>query len=232
MNDSSATSQPGANLIPDGIETLTVVHFIILALIAIGVVAMIVAGIRRKRIRARAAQEIRRNAEEAGVAPPAAEVEAEPARPAPASEGGTHEPAAPPPVAPPRVSEPTPLDDRPIAAAAPMAPRPAGEAAAGSAPVSAPVSAPPSASAPLADSPADGPVTQLKGLGPKVSTKLAELGVTTVGQLAALDDDRAAALDDQLGPFRGRMARDRWIEQARFLAAGDRAGFEAVFGKL
>ena len=228
MNDSSATSQPGASLIPDGIETLTVVHFIILALIAIGVVAMIVAGIRRKRIRARAAQEIRRNAEEAGVAPPAAEVEAEPARPAPASEGGTHEPAAPPPVAPPRVSEPAPLDDRPIAAAAPMAPRPAGEAAA----EPAPGSAPPAASAPLADSPADGPVTQLKGLGPKVSTKLAELGVTTVGQLAALDDDRAAALDDQLGPFRGRMARDRWIEQARFLAAGDRAGFEAVFGKL
>lgn len=79
---------------------------------------------------------------------------------------------------------------------------------------------------------ASGPVTQLKGLGPKVAARLAELGVTTVGQIAALDDDAAHALDAQLGPFRGRLERDRWVEQARFLAAGDRAGFEAVFGKL
>lgn len=85
----------------------------------------------------------------------------------------------------------------------------------------------------LADAgPADGPVTQLKGLGPKVADRLAELGVTTVGQVAALTDDQAEQLDAQLGPFRGRMARDRWLEQARFLAAGDRAGFEAVFGRL
>lgn len=79
---------------------------------------------------------------------------------------------------------------------------------------------------------ASGSLAQLKGLGPKVATRLGELGVTTVGQVAALDHDQAQALDAQLGPFRGRMERDRWIEQARFLAAGDRAGFEAVFGKL
>ena len=81
-------------------------------------------------------------------------------------------------------------------------------------------------------SPADGPVTQLKGLGPKVAARLAELGITTVGQIAALSDDEAERLDANLGTFRGRMGRDRWIEQARFLAAGDRSGFEAVFGKL
>lgn len=80
--------------------------------------------------------------------------------------------------------------------------------------------------------PAAGPVTQLKGLGPKVAQRLGELGITTVGQLAALTDDDAAALDAQLGPFAGRMGRDRWQEQARFLAQGDRAGFEAVFGRL
>lgn len=79
---------------------------------------------------------------------------------------------------------------------------------------------------------ANGPVGQLKGLGPKVAARLAELGVTSVGQIAALDDDGAQALDAQLGAFRGRLERDRWVEQARFLAAGDRAGFEAVFGKL
>ena len=87
---------------------------------------------------------------------------------------------------------------------------------------------------PLAPDPdaADGPVTQLKGLGPKLAERLAELGITTVGQIAALSDDEAAALDARLGAFTGRMTRDRWQEQARFLAAGDRAGFEAVFGRL
>ena len=79
---------------------------------------------------------------------------------------------------------------------------------------------------------ASGPVTQLKGLGPKVAARLGELGIATVGQLAALDHDAAQALDAQLGAFAGRMERDRWIEQARFLAAGDVKGFEAVFGRL
>ena len=85
---------------------------------------------------------------------------------------------------------------------------------------------------PTGPSPADGPVTQLKGLGPKVATRLGELGITTVGRMAALTDDEAQALDAQLGPFMGRMGRDRWQEQARFLAAGDVKGFEAVFGRL
>ncbi len=76
------------------------------------------------------------------------------------------------------------------------------------------------------------PLTQIKGLGPKVQTRLAELGVTRVDQIAALSDDEADALDAQLGAFRGRIARDRWVEQARFLAAGDVRGFEAVFGRL
>ncbi|WP_425229332.1 hypothetical protein [Sphingomonas sp.] len=79
---------------------------------------------------------------------------------------------------------------------------------------------------------ADGPVTQLKGLGPRVAERLAAEGITTVGQIAALTDDDANALDARLGPFTGRMGRDRWLEQARFLAAGDVKGFEAVFGRL
>jgi hypothetical protein len=39
-------------------------------------------------------------------------------------------------------------------------------------------------------------------------------------------------LEEKLGPFRGRLARDRVVEQARFLARGDRDGFEAQFGSL
>lgn len=104
---------------------------------------------------------------------------------------------------------------------------PAGEPLADPVPAPAVIDAP----VPVAD-PAHGPVTQLKGLGPKVATRLGELGITQVGQLAALSDDDAHALDTQLGPFAGRLTRDRWIEQARFLATGDKAGFEAVFGRL
>ena len=85
---------------------------------------------------------------------------------------------------------------------------------------------------PVEVGPAGGPVTQLKGLGPRVAERLAEFGITSVGQLAALNDDEAAELDGRLGTFSGRMGRDRWLEQARFLAAGDRAGFESVFGRL
>lgn len=110
-------------------------------------------------------------------------------------------------------------------------PRPAARDAAPDTPgPSSPASAAPVAVA--GSDAANGSVGQLKGLGPKVAARLAELGITTVGQIAALDHDAAQALDAELGPFRGRLERDRWIEQARFLAAGDRAGFEAVFGKL
>ena len=41
-----------------------------------------------------------------------------------------------------------------------------------------------------------------------------------------------AHLDERIGPFRGRLERDRVAEQARYLARGDTDGFEAQFGKL
>jgi len=133
------------------------------------------------------------------------------------------------------VDEPSTLADEPIAASGPLEAGPAIEAASEPATGASPAIGP-SASVPAAPSsvgsPADAPVTTLKGLGPKLATRLGELGVTTVGQIAALSDDEAVRLDAQLGPFSGRITRDRWIEQARFLAAGDRAGFEAVFGRL
>jgi len=76
------------------------------------------------------------------------------------------------------------------------------------------------------------PLTLLKGLGPKVAARFAELGYSDVQQLAVLSADEADTLADQLGPFKARLARDQWLEQARLLAAGDRAAFEARFGKL
>ena len=75
-------------------------------------------------------------------------------------------------------------------------------------------------------------LSQIKGLGPKAKTVLAGLGVHRFAQLAALDPAQAAELDGQLGAFKGRLARDRWVEQARYLEQNDVAGFEKEFGKL
>jgi len=75
-------------------------------------------------------------------------------------------------------------------------------------------------------------LTRIKGIGPKVSTLLAQLGITTFAQIAAWTNEDLARIDPQLGAFAGRPARDKWIEQARLLAAGDTAGYEEQFGKL
>jgi len=89
------------------------------------------------------------------------------------------------------------------------------------------------AAATLADAtPIATDLTQIKGLGPKLAATLADLGITRVEQIAALTPAAAAELDAKLGTFQGRMTRDRWIEQAKLLAAGDRAGYETAFGKL
>ena len=72
----------------------------------------------------------------------------------------------------------------------------------------------------------------LKGIGPKLVARLHELGITRYSQLAGLSETEVTVLDDRLGPFRGRIARDRLVEQAQYLARGDTDGFEARFGKL
>lgn len=75
-------------------------------------------------------------------------------------------------------------------------------------------------------------LTVLKGVGPKLATRLGELGVTRLSQVAAWSDDDVARIDAQLGNFRGRPMRDRWVEQAGLLAAGDRKGYEERFGRI
>ena len=75
-------------------------------------------------------------------------------------------------------------------------------------------------------------LTRMKGLGPKLRDRLAELGVTRFDQIAGWDDADIDRVDAELGAFAGRIRRDDWVEQARFLAAGDRAGYEARFGAL
>ena len=75
-------------------------------------------------------------------------------------------------------------------------------------------------------------LTRIKGLGPKAAAQLKLLGITRFVQLGALGMAESAALDEQMGVFRGRLERDRWIEQARYLARGDTTTFEKEFGKL
>ena len=108
-----------------------------------------------------------------------------------------------------------PLADQPIAAAGPLDASPASLAASDPAP-----------------EPAPDDLTRMKGVGPRLAEQLNMLGVTSFAQIAALSPEEAAALDAKLGNFQGRLHRDRWIEQAGFLANGDVAGYEAQFGKL
>ena len=75
-------------------------------------------------------------------------------------------------------------------------------------------------------------LTMLKGLGPKAASRLAELGVTRFDQIASWDAGDVAAIDAQMGAFKGRIQRDRWVEQAALLAKGDNDAFETEFGRL
>lgn len=87
---------------------------------------------------------------------------------------------------------------------------------------------------PVAEAPAGpaDPLTRLKGLGPKAEAALNGLGVSRYKQIATWSEGDIARVDAQMGNFKGRIVRDRWVEQARLLADGDIAGFEATFGKL
>jgi len=87
----------------------------------------------------------------------------------------------------------------------------------------------------LAIPPAIGPsddLLELKGVGPKLASLLNSLGVRRFDQIAAWTEVEIAEVDQHLGNFSGRIGRDRWVEQARLLAAGEIDGFESRFGKL
>ena len=73
---------------------------------------------------------------------------------------------------------------------------------------------------------------RMKGVGPKLAALLNSKGLMRFEQIAALTPDDVERIDADLGAFRGRLARDRVVEQAHYLARGDQAGYEAQFGKL
>ena len=134
-------------------------------------------------------------------------------------------PAPPPTPAPQPEIEPVPQPQPEIE----PAPQPQPEIVPSIEPIPAP--APPTA-APEGDVLVADDLSRIKGLGPKLQKLLPTLGLSTFAQIAALTDADLAELDTKLGAFAGRPAKDNWVEQAKYLAAGDTAGFEARFGKV
>jgi predicted flap endonuclease-1-like 5' DNA nuclease len=142
-------------------------------------------------------------------------------------------PVAPISAPPAAVAEPV-VPVAPVAEPAPIAPVPVSPAVAvvPEVPVSTPAPAATPAPAPAAASGGADNLLLLKGVGPKLAALLGTLGVTSFAQIAAWSEADIAAIDEKLGNFKGRPVRDQWIDQAKLLAAGDTAGFEARYGKL
>lgn len=185
-------------------------------------------------------------------------VAAEPARFKPKEPAPAPVAAPPPPPAPPPTPAPEPaaeIPKEPIAPAAPVVETPAPEPQPESAPAPDPAAAAPEeptvpapAPEPVAETPAPAPEPEpapapapaakadnlqlLKGVGPKMAALLNGLGVTSFRQIADWTDADVAAIDPQLGAFQGRIARDAIVDQAGYLAKGDKAGFEAKYGAL
>lgn len=80
------------------------------------------------------------------------------------------------------------------------------------------------APAPAAKAPAEPPVaddlTAIKGIGPKLSAQLNEMGLFTFAQIAALTDDDIARIDARLtGVNKGSAVRNDWVGQAKGLVS-------------
>ena len=131
--------------------------------------------------------------------------------------------------APAPVIEPVAPETPAAVAPAPMVEPVAPEPTAPVAPVSAEIPISPAATTPSVER---DDLLKLKGVGPKLNMLLLELGVTRYAQIADWTDSDIAAIDAKLGNFKGRPVRDQWVDQAKYLAAGDIAGFEAKYGKI
>ena len=122
---------------------------------------------------------------------------------------------------------------KPAAPAKPAAAKPAAAKPAASKPAAAKASAAPK---PAASKPAAAPkkaappaakvdnLRRLIGIGPVNDKLLKGLGVTTYAQIAAWTAADVKRIEDTLN-FDGRIAREKWIEQAKLLAAGDEKEF-------
>lgn len=231
-------------------DGLTAGVLIVTAIFAVLVILGILYGMRQKRKRVAAEEEEKQRAAELAaqddtpaIAPTPTPPEPVTPPPPPPAEPQAVEPAKAAPPAKPKAARPKPTAAEPAAKPKPAPkprakPAPAAKVApaeivAAPTPTPEPTPAPEPAPAPEpVQTPAGYALTDVKGLGPKAAGLLTGLGIADVAALAALDPARAAEVDGQLGAFSGRLTRDRWVEQAQLLAAGDIATFEATYGKL
>lgn len=87
-------------------------------------------------------------------------------------------------------------------------------------------------SAPLFVAPTGAPddLKLISGVGPVLESRLNGLGITKWSQVAAFTAEDIAKVEDSLS-FKGRVARDNWLQQADILARGGEAEYIRVFGK-
>ncbi len=134
--------------------------------------------------------------------------------PAPLPPASTEPEPAPPPAPEPVVVPPAPVPPVKVAATPEAEPAPAGKP-----------------NIPAAVGEPDN-LRLIKGVGPKLNTLLISLGVTRFDQIAEWKEAEIIEVDQYLDTFSGRITRDAWIDQAKFLAKDDIAGFEKKYGKL
>lgn len=65
-------------------------------------------------------------------------------------------------------------------------------------------------------------LTRIKGIGPKLSKRLNEVGIFHFKQIAGWSDEEANWVDDHLS-YKGRVAREAWVSQAQILSANGSA---------
>ncbi len=78
------------------------------------------------------------------------------------------------------------------------------------------------------DAPRDGKadnLKEIKGIGPKLEKLCNTLGFWHFDQVAAWTSDEVAWVDANLEGFKGRVTRDKWVEQAKILAGGGETEF-------
>lgn len=72
---------------------------------------------------------------------------------------------------------------------------------------------------------------KIKGVGPKMEQLCNKLGFWHFDQIAKWSTDEVAWVDANLEGFRGRVSRDKWVEQAGLLASGKETEFSKKVDK-
>ena len=64
-------------------------------------------------------------------------------------------------------------------------------------------------------------VSLIAGIGPKIKDQLIADGITSLKQIAEMDDATLFALDEKLG-LKGKTKREEWVDQAKEIMAGEK----------